>query len=76
MTPFQPSVRRENKGYQNFESFLAALKQSKRKNVRQERKGVRAAGLALRRTPGAELRSRDWDDFFTFYRNTTGRVPL
>ncbi len=64
--------RRENRGYRTFEDFLAALKQGKRKNVRQERKGVRAAGLELRRQDGRELRARDWDAFHDFYLNTTG----
>ena len=32
----------------------------------------RAAGLTLQRQDGHSLRPRDWDDFYTFYMNTTG----
>ena len=35
---------RENRGYASFDDFLMALKQSKRKNIRQERKHVAASG--------------------------------
>lgn len=63
--------RRENQGYSSFEDFLAALKQSKRKNVRQERKAVAAAGLRLRRLTGDDLTPGVWDRFYEFYQNTT-----
>ena len=49
-----------------------ALKQSKRKNIRQERKHVAASGLRLERLRGAELTPAIWDAFYRFYRNTTG----
>lgn len=65
------ACRRENQGYSSFEDFLAALKQSKRKNVRQERKAVAAAGLRLRRLTGDDLTPGVWDRFYEFYQNTT-----
>ena len=49
-----------------------ALKQSKRKNIRQERKHVAASGLRLERLRGADLKPAHWDAFYRFYRNTTG----
>ena len=48
------------------------LKQSRRKNIRQERKGVAQQGLKLRRLSGDDLKPHHWDSFYTFYRNTTG----
>ena len=64
--------RRENRGYTSFDDFLMALKQSKRKNIRQERKHVAASGLRLERLRGADLKPAHWDAFYRFYRNTTG----
>ena len=48
------------------------LKQSKRKNIRQERKHVAAAGLRIERLRGGDLKPAHWDAFYQFYRNTTG----
>lgn len=62
----------ENQGYSSFDDFLMNLKQSKRKNIRQERKSVAKQGLKLRRLSGDDLKSHHWDDFYGFYRNTTG----
>ncbi len=67
-----PPLRRENRGYTSFDDFLMALKQSKRKNIRQERKHVAASGLRLERLRGADLKPAHWDAFYRFYRNTTG----
>lgn len=64
---------RENRGYETFEDYLGVLKANKRKNVRQERKAVTAAGIELRRQDGHSLRPRDWDSFYSFYINTTGK---
>lgn len=49
-----------NRGYRDFEDFLAALKPKKRKNIRQERAHVGASGLAI------ELRSGDSVDLATW----------
>lgn len=38
----------------------------------QERKGVMNEGLKLRRLSGDDLTPAVWDQFYTFYRNTTG----
>jgi predicted N-acyltransferase len=62
-------------GYATFEDFLMSLKQSRRKNVRQERKRVVADGLRLRRLSGDDLRPHHWDSFYDFYINTTGGAP-
>eukprot|EP00208_Stichococcus_sp_RCC1054_P007623 CAMPEP_0206140138 /NCGR_PEP_ID=MMETSP1473-20131121/8532_1 /ASSEMBLY_ACC=CAM_ASM_001109 /TAXON_ID=1461547 /ORGANISM="Stichococcus sp, Strain RCC1054" /LENGTH=451 /DNA_ID=CAMNT_0053534183 /DNA_START=303 /DNA_END=1658 /DNA_ORIENTATION=- len=63
----------ENRGYKDFEEYLAALKMRKRKNVRTERKAVRASGLVLKKQSGHDLRPRDWDAFYDFYLNTTDK---
>eukprot|EP00884_Botryococcus_braunii_P019080 jgi/Botrbrau1/5856/Bobra.0366s0037.1 len=62
----------ENRSYQSFDHFLQDLKQSKRKNIRQERKKVAAEGLVIERLTGEDVKNAElWDRFYTFYRNTT-----
>ena len=60
----------ENRGYESFDDFLANLKQSKRKSIRQERKSAAKADLTVRRTLARDMGRRDWDAFYRFYRNT------
>lgn len=60
-----------NGGYETFDDYLMALKQSKRKTIRQERKKVQAEGLCLKRLRGDEIKACHWDAFYGFYRNTT-----
>lgn len=62
-----------NPGYASFQDFEAALKQSRRKCVRQERKKVRAAGLAVDRLPGLALSPALIDRFYSFYVDTALR---
>ena len=59
-----------NPGYADFEAFLAALSHDKRKKIRQERKRVAGAGVALRRVTGHEATAADWDFFTKCYRRT------
>ena len=63
----------ENRNYADFNDFLMALKQSKRKNIRQERKRVAAAGVRLERLSGADLTPAVWDRFYEFYLDTVDR---
>ena len=63
----------ENRGYASFADFEADLKQSRRKSVRQERKGVAKQGLSLRRRRGSELSAAEWDAFHGFYQDTVDR---
>ncbi|KXZ42831.1 hypothetical protein GPECTOR_115g325 [Gonium pectorale] len=63
----------ENAGYGSFDDFLADLKQSKRKSIRQERKSVGRAGLAVHRLPGSALGPAHWDRFHDFYLSTVDR---
>lgn len=59
-----------NAGYASFEAFLEALSRDKRKKIRQERRRVADAGVALRRVTGREARAADWDFFHRCYRRT------
>ena len=59
-----------NCGYATFEAFLAALSHDKRKKIRQERRRVADAGVALVRKTGHEATGADWDFFTACYRRT------
>ncbi|WIA34378.1 hypothetical protein OEZ86_012714 [Tetradesmus obliquus] len=63
----------ENRGYSSFEDFLADLKQSKRKSIRQERKSIAKQGLTVRRLPGSEVTAGQWDTFHSFYQATVDK---
>lgn len=59
-----------NEQYSSFDDFLARLKQSRRKTIRQERRKVNE-GLHIRRLTGEDLKSPGlWDAFFEYYLNT------
>jgi uncharacterized protein len=63
----------ENRGYETFDQFLAALSSSKRKNLRKEREAVREAGVTFDWLTGSDLAEGHWDAFFGFYMDTGGR---
>nr|GMD83037.1 Monocarboxylate transporter 12 like [Ipomoea batatas] len=54
-----------------FDEFLMDMKQSKRKNIRQERKKISSQNLTMKRLRGYEIKAKHWDTFYQFYRNTT-----
>jgi uncharacterized protein len=54
----------------SFEDFLADLKRDKRKNILQERRHVRDAGVSQRVQVGAEIKADDWTFFERCYANT------
>lgn len=56
-----------NRGYRDFDHFLAALTAKKRKNIRRERRRVRDAGVRLRRLDGHTATVEDWQAFARFY---------
>ena len=58
-----------------FDDFLAALKQSKRKNIRQERKSMAKQNLRIERLRGAQITPDMWNTFHSFYLDTTGTPP-
>ncbi len=60
----------KNDGYADFEGFLARLSHARRKNIRQERRRVREAGIACRWVEGEALGKADWEFFNRCYRRT------
>ena len=59
-----------NEGYADFDDFLGRLSHARRKNIRQERRRVAAAGVRLRRLEGAAIERRHWEFFNSCYRGT------
>jgi predicted N-acyltransferase len=59
-----------NEGYADFEAFLARLSHARRKNIRQERRRVREAGVACTWLDGAHIQPRHWEFFHRCYRGT------
>ena len=57
-------------GYQDFEGFLSALQQDKRKKIRQERRKVEQAGVTFRHSAGQDINTEDWDFFYRCYERT------
>ncbi|WP_066560482.1 GNAT family N-acetyltransferase [Croceicoccus bisphenolivorans] len=61
-----------NRGYADFEEFLATLSSRKRKAIRKER--ARAAeGVRIESLTGVALRPEHWDAFWMFYQDTGAR---
>jgi predicted N-acyltransferase len=68
-----------NRGYRDFDHFLSFFSSKKRKNVRQERSRVRAAGVTFDWLPGQDVSDAQWRAFEGFYRRTFhahGNVPV
>ncbi len=61
-----------NRGYPDFEAFLADLSSRKRKNIRRERREAQEA-VTLHRLTGDDLRPEHWDAFWRFYQDTGAR---
>jgi predicted N-acyltransferase len=59
-----------NEGYVDFEDFLARLSHARRKNIRQERRKVREAGVTCRWLEGAAIERAHWEFFNRCYRGT------
>lgn len=59
-----------NPKYPDFEAFLASMTQEKRKKIRQERKKVALAGVQFKALLGHEMKTQDWQYFYTCYSQT------
>jgi predicted N-acyltransferase len=59
-----------NEGYADFEAFLARLSHARRKNIRQERRRVREAGVSVSWLDGERIERRHWEFFHRCYRST------
>lgn len=63
----------ENKGYQSFDDFLAALSSRKRKDIRKERVRAQSQGIRFLTLSGTDITPRHWDAFYRFYQSTVDR---
>lgn len=61
-----------DRGYRDFDDFLAALSSRKRKAIRKERSAAQA-GLEIVHRSGAEISEADWEAFWYFYQDTGAR---
>lgn len=59
-----------NRGYIQFDDFLAQMNSRKRKNILKERRQVIEQGFRFIHKTGAQLTPADWDLFYRLYRNT------
>ena len=62
----------QNRGYSDFDHFLAALSSRKRKAIRKERAGAQAA-VRIVQIAGADITADMWDAFWVFYQDTGAR---
>lgn len=59
-----------NRGYRDFEDFLATLTSRKRKSIRRERRQVAEQGISFQHHDGATLPDAVLADFYRFYQAT------
>jgi predicted N-acyltransferase len=59
-----------NDGYRDFADFLSRLSRPRRKNIRQERRRVREAGVTFSWLEGRAIEPRHWEFFNRCYRHT------
>lgn len=63
----------ENRGYADFDAFLASLSSRKRKTIRKERERARDFGGQITALTGDAIQPRHWDAFWRFYQDTGSR---
>jgi predicted N-acyltransferase len=61
-----------NRGYADFDAFLATLSSRKRKAIRKERAAA-VTGLDIVALRGSRIESADWDAMWHFYQDTGSR---
>ena len=59
-----------NRGYSDFDDFLATFNSRKRKALRKERSAIDAQNLRMTTKTGAEITSEDWQFFHYCYQTT------
>lgn len=59
-----------NRGWRDFEDFLATLNHKKRKNIHHERARVASSGLDIEWRAGSELRLDEWRQIHALYQAT------
>jgi uncharacterized protein len=60
----------KNEAYADFDDFLGRLSHARRKNIKQERRRVREAGVTLRVLEGEAITPGHWEFFSKCYRRT------
>ncbi|WP_342629868.1 GNAT family N-acetyltransferase [Nguyenibacter vanlangensis] len=63
----------DNRGYRDFDDFLAALSSRKRKVLKRERRDANACGLTFRTLRGGAITPEIWAHFYRFYTSTVDR---
>src|SRR5215213_5926568 len=61
-----------NRGYSSFDDFLGALRHSKRKSIRKERRDASDA-IEISVLRGREIGTAEWDAMWAFYQDTGSR---
>ena len=59
-----------NRGYNQFDDFLAQLTSRKRKMIRKERRQVEDQGFVIERLTGEQISAGHWQRFALFYQRT------
>jgi len=59
-----------NRGYGDFDAFLACMSHDKRKKIKQERRKLRDAGIEFVRLEGKQVTPADWAFFAQCYHRT------
>lgn len=59
-----------NRGYADFEEFLAGMTSKRRKEIRRERRKVAEQGLVMKRVPGALITAAQLQTFYHCYQTT------
>lgn len=62
-----------NRGYRDFDDYLATFTAEKRRKVRAERRKVREAGIEIRALAGDEVSAGHWPRVHALYADTFGR---
>jgi len=60
----------QNKGYQNFDDFLALMSSKKRKNIKRERRRVRESEITFQWLSGDQLNTENAHIMYQFYART------
>ncbi len=63
----------DNKGFSNFDDFLALMSSRKRKSIKRERRDANACGLEFVTLRGSEITKAHWRAFYRFYSSTVDR---
>lgn len=62
-----------NRGYADFDAFLAGFRADKRKKAHRERRRIAEAGIEFRTLSGADIDAALWDIIYEFSHNTFRR---